>query len=170
MKTIIVHIPMGCEDTRVIKKVDLVDGLSATIEVTEEQDDNRNAPSPDEKKVFFCYQDKVKTRLYPTAYAFLETTSNHYVRCHPVNKNKGVLDIFLHLLFHPWMDICNQIRLVAQDKHKSSDLRTDQRKLFTACINHARLQVAKLRDLHLLNLRRQRNLSRPRCLAWYLNQ
>jgi len=88
--SIILHLPQGYENVRIFKQIDIDEHDSMLIEVLEE---NANDATADHK-VFFCYQDRVQTVFVPLDYAYIESTSNHYSRWHPIDPQKPILDIY----------------------------------------------------------------------------
>ena len=92
-KEIIIKMPKDAEDIQVYKELSLDNGDSILIEVRENTFGEDATEEQSEPKVFFCYQDKVRKRFNPYDYSCIETTSNHYMRLHPINPKQEVLYI-----------------------------------------------------------------------------
>ena len=88
--SIILHLPQGYENVRIFKQIDIDQHNSMLIEVLEDNADDVIV----DNKVFFCYQDRVQTVFNPLEYAYIESTSNHYSRWHPIDPQKPILDIY----------------------------------------------------------------------------
>ena len=93
-KTIIVHLPYGYENTKVVKQIDIDENHSMQIEIVEDDAGH----SINNNNVFICFQDRVQTVFYPLDYAYIESTSNHHSLWHPIDARKPVLDIYLKSL------------------------------------------------------------------------
>ncbi len=88
-KTIIVHLPHGYENTKVVKQIDIDENHSMQIEIVEDDAEH----SIDNNNVFICFQDRVQTVFNPLDYAYIESTSNHHSLWHPIDARKSVLEI-----------------------------------------------------------------------------
>ena len=93
-KTIIVHLPYGYENTKVVKQIDIDENHSMQIEIVEDDAGH----SIDNNNVFIRFQDRVQTVFNPLDYAYIESTSNHHSLWHPIDARKPVLDIYLKSL------------------------------------------------------------------------
>lgn|SRR5574344_1923672 len=94
-KTIVIHIPTGMSNVKIIKEIDFDETNSIQIEITNDLDDAENICN---ENIFCCFQHKQKTVFYPMEYAYIESTSNHYSQWHPIDPNKPVLSIYTHSL------------------------------------------------------------------------
>ena len=92
-KEIIIKLPKDAEDILVYKELSLDNGDSILIKVRENTFGEDATEEQSEPKVFFCYQDRVRKRFNPYDYSCIETTSNHYMRLHPITPEQEVLYI-----------------------------------------------------------------------------
>lgn len=74
--SIILHLPQGYENSRILKQIDIDEQNSMLIEVLEENADDATV----DNNVFFCFQNRVQMVFNPLDYAYIESTSNHYSR------------------------------------------------------------------------------------------
>ncbi|MBQ9237682.1 MAG: LytTR family transcriptional regulator DNA-binding domain-containing protein [Prevotella sp.] len=93
-KTIILHLPHGYENTKVVKLIDIDENHSMQIEIVEDDAEH----SIDNNNVFICFQERVQTVFNPLDYAYIESTSNHHSLWHPIDARKSVLDIYMKSL------------------------------------------------------------------------
>ncbi|MDE6152427.1 MAG: LytTR family transcriptional regulator [Prevotella sp.] len=93
-KTVILHVPFDDECTVILKPIG--DGDEKIwMEVVNEP---AEVAGTDNEKLFFCFQNKVRTRFRPQDYAYIESTSNHYSLWHPIDRSKPVLSIYMRSL------------------------------------------------------------------------
>lgn len=93
-KTVILHVPFDNECTVILKPIG--DGEEKIwMEVVNEP---AEVAGTDNEKLFFCFQNRIRTRFNPLDYAYIESTSNHYSQWHPIDRKEPVLSIYMRSL------------------------------------------------------------------------
>lgn len=90
-KKIVFSIPEEWSNVRIVKEIRLDDTHAIHMEISE---DVSGSETLHNDSVYFCYQQKQKIAFNPFEYAYIESTSNHYSRWHPINADKPVLSIY----------------------------------------------------------------------------
>lgn len=96
-KSLIIRIPKGHEEMRIIKEYVLDDEISLQI-VVDDTFEETDTCVQESSKVFFCYQDRVKTRFNPYDYSYIEAVGNHCVRWMPIDRSKPSIAISVRSL------------------------------------------------------------------------
>lgn len=87
-KTIVITLPTRLSDYLIVKNIRLDDDPSMHIEIS---DNTSYTDVPIDDCLFFCNQHKQKIAFNPFEYAYIESTSNHYSKWHPINPNEPIL-------------------------------------------------------------------------------
>ena len=96
-KSLIVRIPKGCEDISIIKEYVLDDDITIQI-IVDDAFEEAGTCAHSSSKVFFCYQDRQKTRFNPYDYSYIEAVGNHCAIWMPIDKDKPQIVISIKSL------------------------------------------------------------------------